>query len=135
MTISPAGSKASFTYDGSAPMRRTLLLLAFIPAAALAQEYYGAIAYSPATQAHGWANDHPSRSAAEKEALLHCRKEAKDCRVLVWFRNACGALAVGPKGYGWAWADKQATAEIEALKNCSKHSAGCSVNRRVCTTR
>ena len=118
-------------------MRRVLLLLALIPAAAFAQprEYYGAIAYSPRTGAHGWANDHPARPNAEKAALANCRKFAKDCQVLVWFKNACGAVAVGSKGYGWAWGDKESAAEIEALKNCSQHTVGCTVHRLVCTTR
>jgi hypothetical protein len=53
----------------------------------------------------------------------------------VWFKNACGAVAVGSKGYGWAWGDKEATAQIEALKNCSQHTVGCTVHRLVCTTR
>lgn len=118
-------------------MRRALLILVLIPAAAFAQprEYYGAIAYSPRSSAHGWSNDHPSRPNAEKEALANCRKFAKDCKVLVWFKNACGAVAVGAKGYGWAWGDKEATAQIEALKNCSQHTVGCTVHRLVCTTR
>ena len=118
-------------------MKRVLLILALIPAAAFAQlqEYYGAIAYSPRTGAHGWANDHPSRPNAEKAALAHCRKFAKDCRALVSFKNACGALAVGSKGYGWASGDKEGSAGIEAMKNCSKHSLGCAVHRLVCTTR
>ena len=118
-------------------MRCALLILALAPAAAFAQaqEYYGAIAYSPRTSAHGWANDHPSRQEAEKAALGNCRKFAKDCQVLVWFRNACGAVAVGSKGYGWGWGEKESSAEIEALKNCSQHSLGCAVQRLVCTTR
>jgi serine/threonine-protein kinase len=118
-------------------MRRVLLILALIPAAAFAQprEYYGAIAYSPRSSAHGWSNDHPSRPDAEKAALANCRKFAKDCRALVSFKNACGALAVGSKGYGWASGHTEGSAGIEAMKNCSQHSLGCSVHRLVCTTR
>jgi hypothetical protein len=123
-------------YDPTYPMRRVVLILAFIPAVVLAQakEYYGAIAYSLGTGAHGWANDHPSRAAAEKAALANCRKFAKDCKAVVWFKNACGAIAVGSKGYGWGWGEKQAAAEIEALKSCSKHTMGCTVHRHVCTS-
>lgn len=123
-------------YDPIYPMRRVVLILAFMPAVVLAQakEYYGAIAYSLGTGAHGWANDHPSRPAAEKAALANCRKFAKDCKAVVWFKNACGAIAVGSKGYGWGWGEKQAAAEIEALKSCSKHTMGCTVHRHVCTS-
>jgi len=118
-------------------MRRVLLVLALIPAAAFAQprEYFGAIAYSPRSGAHGWSNDHPSRPNAEKEALANCRKFAKDCKVLVWFKNACGALSLGPKGAGWAWAHKQEDADLAAMRACSKHSKACTVTQRLCTKR
>ena len=122
-------------YDGTAPMRRALLILALIPSAALAQEYYGAIAYSPRTGANGWAYDHPTREAAERVAMQNCRKNADDCRGLVWFKNACGAVAAGPKGYGWGWGASEAIADGEAMKHCTKFSTGCAVKRRVCTKR
>lgn len=116
-------------------MKGALLLLALLPAISFAQDYYGAIAYSPRTGANGWAYDHQTREAAEKVALQNCRKNAEDCQVLVWFKNACGAVARGPKGYGWGWAPQQGGADIEATKACSTHSKGCSVIRRVCTRR
>lgn len=118
-------------------MRCALLILALAPAAAFAQaqEYYGAIAYSPRAGAHGWASNHPSRAAAEKAALSHCRKhaKAKDCAVQVWFVNACGALAVGADGFGTAWGNPQQAADDEAFKLCAKHSKACAVIRRVCS--
>ena len=67
-----------------------------------AKNNYGAIAYSPSTHAIGWSYDYGSHAAAEDAALVNCRKQANDC-VTHWFRDACGALAVGPKGYGMAW--------------------------------
>ena len=117
-------------------MRCLLLILALVPAAAFAQpqEYYGAIAYTVTGKAYGWASDHPTREAAEKAALAHCRKFAEDCRVAVWFRNACAALAIGPKGdYGSAWGETQEATDKEALKLCAKYSKGCVVRHRVCT--
>jgi hypothetical protein len=116
-------------------MRRALLTLALVPAVVFAQakEYYGAIAYSLGTGAHGWASNHPSRAAAEKAALSHCRKHAKDCKVQVWFVNACGALAVGADGFGTAWGNPQKAADDEAFKLCAKHSKACAVVRRVCS--
>lgn len=94
---------------------------------------YGAIAYSPATGAHGWANNHTSRSAAEGQALAYCRQYAKDCIEPVWFRNACGALAVGPNGYGMAWGADRRAAEAKAMQTCRKYSGNCGVRRWVCT--
>jgi hypothetical protein len=81
-------------------MRRVLLVLALIPAAAFAQprEYYGAIAYSPRSSAHGWSNNHPSRPDAEKTALANCRKFAKDCRALVSFAGLWRSARKGTAG-------------------------------------
>jgi hypothetical protein len=111
----------------------TLLLLG--AGAASAADLYGAIAYSRSSAAHGWAKDHPSREAAERAALSGCRKHASDCQNVLWFRNACGTLAIGAEGPGWAWAETQSAADKEAMKLCAAHSTDCSVKRRVCTTR
>src|SRR5262245_65613021 len=75
------------------------------------EEYYGAIAYSPTNRAHGWSYDYPSRKDAERRALAQCRRHAEDCVVPVWFRNACGALAVGSDGYGSGWGPSRKSAE------------------------
>jgi uncharacterized protein DUF4189 len=112
-----------------------LPLLALLPGTTLGQqEYFGAIAYSLRTGAHGWASNHPSRSAAEKVALANCRKYATDCKTQVWFKNACAALATGEGGgFGTAWGNSQKAVDDEALKLCAKHAKGCSVVRRVCS--
>jgi serine/threonine-protein kinase len=96
---------------------------------------FGAIAYSPSTGANGWAYDYTSRGEAESIALTNCRKYANDCVIPVWFRNACGALATGPKGYGSGWGTDRSIAEKYALQSCGQHSSGCTVQRWVCTTR
>jgi hypothetical protein len=114
---------------------KVLLLSLAMPVAALAADHYGAIAYSPAKRAHGWAKDHPSREAAERAAVAACGKHAADCQPVLWFKNACGALATGPKGAGWAWNPDQQTADTAALGVCGKHSKACTVKQRVCTTR
>jgi hypothetical protein len=116
-------------------MRLMVLLLIWAPAMAMAADYFGAIAYSPGKRAHGWAKDHPSREAAERAALAGCRKHAEDCQAVLWFKNACGALATGPKGAGWAWDPAQQPADQAALNVCAKHSKACTVKQRVCTTR
>ena len=99
------------------------------------EEHYGAIAYSPSTRAHGWSYDHPSRDHAERRALDRCRRHAGDCIVAVRFHRACGALAVGPDGYGSGWGATRMLAQGYALRSCARYSDGCSVVRWVCTTR
>jgi Domain of unknown function (DUF4189) len=96
---------------------------------------YGAIAYSPSTKAYSWAYDFPSRSAAEKDALSRCRTKANDCMIPLWFRNSCGAIAIGSGGYGTAWAPERGPAERQALVLCQRHSQDCAVKHWVCTTR
>ena len=100
-----------------------------------AQEYYGAIAYSPSKRAHGWSYDYPSRRDAERRALVLCERHADDCIVPVWFRNACGALAVGDDGYGSGWGSSRKSAEAQAIQSCRRYSGHCAVIRWVCTSR
>ena len=83
-------------------MRRAYSFLAVLaiafttltPALAVADSY-GAIAFSPSTRADGWSNSFSTRADAERRALRECSARARDCRVAIWFKNACGALAVG----------------------------------------
>ena len=96
---------------------------------------YGAIAYSAATGAHGWSYDYASREEAERVALATCAQYAADCSVPLWFQNACGALAVGPAGFGTGWAINQTLAETYAMGVCGQYSTNCAVRRWVCTTR
>ena len=108
------------------------------PKAAVAQNYYGAIAYSQSSDAHGYSYDYYSQGEAEARALQECYNYSGsyDCVVTIWFRNACGALATTPNGaYGSAWGVNQAVAERNALETCSQYGQGCRVTRWVCTTR
>jgi len=100
------------------------------PAAA---DYYGAIAFSQGSGAHGYSNDFDTRGGAEEQALQEC---GDGCEVVLWFSNACGALAVGEdNGYGTGWASSRGEAEDIAMSNCNKNSTSCSILRWVCTTR
>ena len=111
-----------------------IVLALGVPSALLAADYFGAIAYSTSTGAHGWARDHASRAAAQKAALAACSKHAKDCKPVLWFKNGCGALAVSEKIYGWGWGTTQKLADGEAIKACAKHGKACKVSLQACTT-
>jgi hypothetical protein len=110
-----------------------LALLAVLPALALAQELFGSIAYSAKENQYGWANNYVTRDAAEEAALASCRKTSSDCKVVLWFRNACGALVTWPEGHATAWDDTQEGAVNKALKSCSARSNGCALTRSFCT--
>lgn len=120
-------------------MARTLLLksllivLALSPARGLTQELFGAFAYSTKERKHGWANNFPSRKAAEQAALEQCRKDAADCQSILWFRNACGALVTGPDAVAADWAESQNAAVNKALKSCAARSTSCALTQSFCT--
>ena len=101
-----------------------------------AADYYGAIAFSQQTGAHGYSYDYGSRRVAQSRALQECAKHGGGCKIATWFRNACGALAVG-NGNGWGaeWGNTRAEAERLALQRCGTHTSGCWIKRLVCTTR
>jgi len=111
-----------------------LLVTLAWPSSKAAADNYGAIAFSQRSGAIGYSFDHWSRAAAEARALTEC---AGRCRVVLWFRNGCGALAVGHgNGFGSGWATNQWRAQRIAVAVCRRQGVqGCSVRQWVCTTR
>lgn len=104
------------------------------PAVVQAQNNYGAIAYSSSTGRYGYSYDFGSRGEAEDYARSQCGRS--DCVVKVWFKNACGALAVGQRGaLGWGWSGSRGSAEDRALNECQSRTSACSVRTWACTTR
>ncbi len=99
------------------------------------QDQFGAIAYSPSKGAYAVTYDRPSQADAEAGALAECRSRAEDCESSVWFRNACGALAVGKDG-GWGtdWGNDRPAAEANAINMCQRYTSDCSVLRSVCAS-
>jgi Domain of unknown function (DUF4189) len=103
-------------------------------APAAADDYYAAIAFSQSNGNHGYSNNYGSRRSAEEASLSECRD--RGCTVVLWFKNACGALAVGDNNaYGTGWAPIRRRAEEIAMSNCNDRSQNCNVIRWVCTTR
>ncbi len=99
-----------------------------------ADDHYGAIAYSTDTGKYGYSYDYGSRGDAEQRALNECGESG--CSVVLWFRNACGALATADDhSYGTAWATSRGEAENTAMSYCNKYSSRCSIARWVCTSR
>lgn len=114
----------------------TALMISLSSSLAFAGDKYGAIAISPSTKALGWSYNYNSNSYAKSVALAHCRKHASDCKIASWFRNACGAIAIGNSG-GWGadWGRNIKQAKWKALKRCRGYDHGCKVKRWVCTDR
>lgn len=109
------------------------LSVASMPATASAAEF-GAIAFSTSTGAHGYSHNFKSRVQAERVALRACRAYGGGCRVVVYFYNACGALAVGRRnGYGFGWAPGRGTAKNIAMAACRQRTSSCRTVRSVCS--
>jgi hypothetical protein len=106
---------------------------------AQAQYLYGAIARSRYTGDKGYAWNYPTRIAAENAALYQCERVsgARDCAVMLWFRNACGSIAESRDGSaaGTGWGTSRSLAERYALQSCGTVGWGCRVVRTFCTGR
>ena len=113
------------------------LAVAHSPNALAGRPYYGAIAVSPQTGAIGYSRNYLSEQAAVKAAVRSCEGYAGtgDCRGLVWFKNACGAIAGNGRGWGSGWGTNRNIASSYALQSCSKYGSRCRVIRTVCTSR
>ena len=67
--------------------------------------------------------------------MNECASRGRGCKTVMWFKNACAALATGHNGWGTAWADTRQAAERAAIGYCSKSTRGCSILVWTCTTR
>lgn len=104
----------------------------------LGAERHGAIAYSALKNVYGYSYDYGSSRAAADAAVGNCRKQDKaagDCKSVVTFHNACGALALGDKGaWGSAWGLSKREASDKALGKCRPYGgASCKIERQVCS--
>jgi Domain of unknown function (DUF4189) len=114
------------------------LPIAFVSTQAVrAADMFGAISYSASDGADGYSHNYDSQAEAEARALAECRGYGgTDCQILVWFRNACGAMATAPSGaYGSGWGTTTGLAESAALDTCEQSGSSCKVKRWVCTDR
>lgn len=105
---------------------------------ALANIYYGAMAYSVSTGSHGYSYDYATPQQATNVAIQFCEKYAKtgDCKSLVVFKNSCGAIAqASDYSAGSGWGANRAIAESYALQSCRRYGPNCEVISWVCTRR
>jgi len=109
--------------------------LVIAAASAASATNYGAIAYSPSTGARGFSYDYPTRRDAESRAMSECAARGRGCKTVIWFKNACAALATGNNGWGAAWAGSRRAAENQAMGSCSSRSRGCSILVWSCTSK
>ena len=104
---------------------------------------YGAIALSASTVEYGFSYNFDSQERAEEAALTYCYSNAnkpRDCKVLVWFYDACASLAIKPDSgrkdaaWGAQWASSAQSANVKALEECQKYGGnGCKIERSFCS--
>ena len=104
-----------------------------------AQNLYGSMAFAQTGDggyAGGIAWDAQSRAKARQLAIDECRWAGggSACREVGWFRNACGAIAIGDgDGYGTGWGDSSDDAERAALSECRSQNNTCHIEITRCT--
>ncbi len=115
----------------------SLLAQTYVPGGTGSADKYGSIAFSTSTRSYGYSYNYDNQQDAITRAMNECnsRTPSGDCIMLLWFRNACAALAIGDTGYGSAWAAERPAAEQSAIANCSAYSANCRIVQWVCTDR
>ena len=112
---------------------KAFVLLSILSTSAWAQDYYGAIAFDIITGQSSESWDFSTRTEAERVALRDC---AGNCRIAVWFKNSCGALAQSSStgAFGWAHNTNPNTAESKAISQCQDRANDCQLIASACTT-
>ena len=86
-------------------------------------DYWGALAIDSINgKTSGSAINRASKSEAGKDAMIGCANN-RDCRVAVYFKNSCGAVATNGSSVDAAAYDvTPAVAEQKAVAKCNKDS-------------
>ncbi len=108
---------------------------------------YGAIALSPSTLKYGYSFRFASRGQAEEAALTYCysnKGNPRDCKVVIWYYDACASLAIKPNratgdardgAWGAHWSSSRASARKKALAACQSVAAsGCKTELTTCVS-
>lgn len=87
---------------------------------------YGAIAYSPKSNAWGTVRGLSDQSSAEAAAMAYCGKYAADCQLLLSYADACVAVSISRNNIiAWDFDPKsRGLAENKARDDCQKKSGG-----------
>jgi hypothetical protein len=112
-----------------------ILAVVMLTGATTTQDTYGAIYYTKEGRYLGYAWGHTTQTSAEDEAYSQCRSRGADCQRAVWFRNACGAFALGDSdGWGSDWGTTKAEAERKALQACRDYGNNdCQIEVSLCS--
>lgn len=99
-----------------------------------AEDRYGSIAMHIGLNGGASLEPGGSRTAARNSALASCRENHSNCQEVLWFRNACGALAYSADGSraGAGWGEHGIHAEFMANTRCrAAGGENCSVTHSI----
>lgn len=92
---------------------------------------FQAIAFSSKSGAFGFSFNQKNQEQAEELAISYCKQ--KDCKIVIWSKDACSSLAVGKNNaYGTSWNTNQTESEKKALDNCKKFGKNCKIRTSAC---
>jgi hypothetical protein len=116
-------------------IRESHQLLGAVPPREGSGVKYGAIGFSVGTNDWGDSYRYGSRAEAERRALPECAKNARDCRVGVWFNDNCCAVA---SVEGGIWASGLGRSEAAAMNDAiadrgKRGGKKCEMQRAVCS--
>jgi hypothetical protein len=92
---------------------------------------WGAIAYDDTDGHWGLSYNYATRGEAERVAIQECG--VRSCKVAIWFKNSCGAVAQSATYWGVGEGNSRREAERESLSACGQRS--CEVVAWACTDR
>ena len=123
---------------GSVGVALVAALYIVTPDTVYAEDAYGSITFEQLKNgnwASGMSWGFSNRSDALSRAQAECRNQgARNCVEVLWFRNACGSLAVGGgNGYGTGWGNTGAIAEDYAMRACRDHNSNCQIIQTECS--
>ena len=101
------------------------------------RDAYGAISFSQESDGGyvwGMSWSYDSERGAKQFASRECRSRGgKNCKDRIWYRNGCGALALGgSNGNGSGRGNSQVEAERAALESCRKVNKTCRILKSAC---
>jgi hypothetical protein len=82
--------------------------------------FWGAIAYSAKDKGSGWSHGLADLNEAKRVALENCSGKGSECKLWVWYSDACGAIAVDGKIVTWGTASAKNAASQRAVTECVK---------------
>ncbi len=94
-------------------------------------DQWGAISYDDEGGYWGLSYNYASRAESERVARDECGN--RNCKTVVWFKNACGAVAQSSTYWGVGEGDTRQQAERAAVSSCGQRS--CEVVAWACSDR